>query len=556
MRWCLLVVLAFLAAPSMAHAALDSSPTTLSFTQDASDGASTPPKTSVVTNNTGSLVTFDLARVSGPSNPDFQVVSNDLIGDCSNRGGLFPGDSCNVRVTFDPSAASSPPSVEHDTVTVNAGSDSVSISLDGTGTFRQLTPSPDIDFGQQSIGAGATAARTATFTNSGTGPVNFSGPPALTGADAGQFQVVSNGCTGDLQPNTSCDVGVTFDPSSFGGKTAQVSVPSNAPPGVHVNLSGTGIQAQLTRAPDTLDFTQDVNAGPSAPQVATITNAGSEAVPISSVEISDRAQFTQLTGAGSDCTPSTTIPVGGTCQVRIAFDPSSKGPHSATVTVNSSAPPISIALNGNATLTALDVPDALDLGVLKVGIGKTALESSKVANIGTEPITLSSIRLRDPESARFLWASGLSGDCAAGRTLAAGESCDLRVLYVPQGDGTKTGTMTVDSTAGVKTLLVTAAGTPGLRIPAFSVRASKVRNRRLTVVVTPVGGTVSNIAVRIRSSSGAVVGSGTLTRATEERGVTVRLRSTLRPGRYVVSAGGRDLFAGIVTAAPRTFSVR
>jgi hypothetical protein len=547
MRWCLLFLA--LVFPATAQAAgMDANPTSLTFTRDVTDPPSAV-QTSVVTNNTGGPVGI---TVTGPSNPDFELLNDDLISDCSNQLGLFTGGSCRVRVQFDPSSTGT----VTDSVVVSDGTNDATISLMGTGTFRELTAGPALSFGQQSIGAGPTGAQSATFTNGGTGPITFSGAPVIGGADASQFQVTSNGCTGTLQPNTGCSVGVAFDPSSFGDKTAQVSVPSDAPPGAAVGLSGTGIQAQLTRAPDTLDFTQDVNAGPGAPQVATITNAGTEAVPISSVAISDPTQFTQLTGAGGDCTPSTTIAVGGTCEVRIAFDPSSKGPHSATVTVNSSAPPISIALNGNATLTALDVPDTLDLGVLKVGAGKTALESTQVANIGTEPITLNSIRLRDPESARFLWASGLSGDCAAGRTLAAGESCDLRVLYVPQGDGTKTGTMTVNSTAGVKTLLVTAAGTPGLRIPAFSVRASKVRNRRLTVVVTPVGGTVSNIAVRIRSSSGAVVGSGTLTRAAEERGVTVRLRSTLRPGRYEVSAGGRDLFAGIVTATPRAFSVR
>ena len=40
------------------------------------------------------------------------------------------------------------------------------------------------------------------------------------------------------------------------------------------------------------------------------------------------------------------------------------------------------------------------------------------------------------------------------------------------------------------------------------------------------------------------------------RGVTIRLRSNLRRGTYVATAGGRDLFAGIVTAPQRKFSVR
>src|SRR4051794_36516120 len=547
MRWCLLFLALVFAFPAAAQAAgLDANPTSLSFTDDVTD----PPvvKTSVVTNNTGGPVGI---TVTGPSNPDFKVLSDDLIGDCSKQLGLFTGGSCRVRVQFDPSTTGT----VTDSVVVSDGTNDDTIDLDGTGTFRQLTAGQALSFGQQSIGAGPTAAQSATFENTGTGPVTFTGAPVIGGADASQFQVTSNGCSGTFQPGDSCSVGVAFDPSSFGTKTAQVSVPSNAP-AAHVDLSGTGIQAQLSRAPDTLSFTQDVNAGPSSPQVATVSNAGSEAVPISSVSISDPIEFTQLTGGPNDCTPSTTVPVGGSCEVRIVFDPPTKGSKSASVTVNSSAPPISIALSGTATLTALDVPSGLDLGMLTVGDGTTERRSATVTNVGTEPVTLRSIRLRDPDTARFLWASGLGGDCAAGKTLAAGETCDLRVVYAPQSDGLQTGTMTVDTSAGVNTMLVTAAATPGLRIPAFSVRRSRIQNRRLTVIVTPLGGTVSNIVVRIRSSSGAVVASGTLIRAASERGVTLRLRSTLRPGRYVATADGRDLFAGIVKAPDRRFSVR
>jgi hypothetical protein len=348
---------------------------------------------------------------------------------------------------------------------------------------------------------------------------------------------------------------VAFDPSSFGDKSGHVTVPSNAPP-IQVDLTGTGIQAQLTRSPDTLSFTADVKAGPSAPQVVTVTNAGSEPVPIGSVVISDPADFTQLTDAPNDCTPSTTVAVGGTCELRIAFDPSTRGPKSASVTVSSSAPSISVALNGLATVAALDVPETLDFGALQVGVGKTAIQSSTVTNTGTEPITLQAIRLKDPDTARFLWASGLAMDCAPGRTLAAGETCELRIMFVPQSDGTKVGTMTVTSSAGVATLLLTAAGTPGLAIPAFRDRASRTQTRRLTVDVTPIGGVVSNIVVRVRSRSGALLGTGVLTRAGSQHAVTVRLRSPLKPGRYVASASGRDSFADVVTARPRDFRLR
>ena len=548
MRWCpLLLVLAFLGFAPAAHAAgFGANPTSLTFTQDITDGPSAA-KTSVVTNNSGAA---QFVSVTPPSSGTFEVLS-DQLSDCSNQVGLFDGESCNVRVRFDPTADGT----ITDSVTVSGGGNDATIDLSGTGTHRALDASPpSIGFGQQSIGAGPTAASAVTITNNGTGPVTL-GTPAIAGADADQFKVQSTDCAGVLQPNATCTVNVAFDPSTLGGKSAELDVPSNAPT-VKTDLTGTGIQAQLSRAPDTLGFTAEVGAGPSAPQTATITNVGSEAVPISSVSISDPQDFGQLTGGANDCTAGATVPVGGTCEVRIAFDPSTTGPKSATVTVSSSAPPISIALNGTATLLALDVPGTLGFAALEVGTGKTSIETSTVTNTGTDPVTLSAIRLKDPDTARFMWARGLATDCGAGGTLAAGETCDLRVVFVPQSDGTKVGTMTVDSTAGTKTLLITAAATPGLRIPAFSVRSSRTQGRRLSVTVTPLGGVVSNIAVRIRTRGGAVLGSGTLIRTGSERGVTLRLRSRLRPGTYVATASGRDLFADIVTAPSRTFRVR
>jgi hypothetical protein len=551
--WPLVLVLVFFALAPPAYAAgMDANPTLLTFTQDVNDGPSAV-QTSVVTNNTGSPVGIN---VTGPSKPEFTLLHDDLVGDCSNQIGLFTGGSCRIRVQFDPSADGT----ITDTVVVSDGMNDATVDLSGTGTHRALTASPTpIAFGQQSIGAGPTAVTEVKVSNAGTGPTTL-GTPAISGPDASQFELAPQ--PGDCpsggvlpQHDDFCLLHLRFDPSSFGDKSAHLDVASNAPL-VQVDLTGTGIQAQLSRAPDTLDFGAEVGAGPSAPQTATITNVGSEAVPISNVAISDPQDFSQRTGAGGDCTAGTTVPVGGTCEVRIAFDPSTKGPKSATVTVNSSAPPISIALNGTARLVALDVPGTLDFAALEVGTGQTSIETSTVTNTGTDPVTLGAIRLEDPDTARLMWARGLGSDCAEGRTLAAGETCALRIVFVPQSDGTKVGTMTVESTAGTKTLLITAAATPGLRIPAFSVRGRRTQNRRLNVIVTPVGGVVSNIAVRIKTRGGAVLGSGTLLRTGSERAVSLHLRSRLRPGTYVATASGRDLFADIVNAPPRQFRVR
>src|SRR5436309_1441226 len=151
MRWPLVsLALVFLAAAPAAQAAgVDATPAGLTFTQDVTDGPSTP-QTSLVTNHTGAAVF--ISSVTGPSSGDFELVA-DQLGDCSLRVGLFDGESCTVRVRFDPSAAGT----TTDSVVVSTSGGDARVSLSGTGTFRSLSPAPtSIAFGSRSIGAGPT----------------------------------------------------------------------------------------------------------------------------------------------------------------------------------------------------------------------------------------------------------------------------------------------------------------------------------------------------------------------------------------------------------------
>jgi hypothetical protein len=526
--------------------------TDLSFTRDIDDGPTTQQST--ITNTGNEPVPINAIAISGANAGDFTRLTGQA-SDCAIQT-LAVGATCKVRVAFDPSTTGSKTAA----VTVDSSAPDVTITLSGSATQTAVAVAPTaLAFPDREVGAGASAPKSATLSNTGTQPVTLSsiGMSGNTG-DFVRLGGQAGDCTDTitLTAGATCTLRYAFDPAATGTRSATVSVNSNAA-SVTLGLSGKGLQTTLERSPGALDFgRKDVDEGQTDYQVATITNPGADPVTVTGIAIGGRDADAFAIVSGTDCAAGAAVPGGGSCTVRVAFDPSSTGDKTAQLVVSSSGSSVAVDLSGFGAQTAIQVPATLDLGVLQVGSGDTARESSTVANAGTEPVTLRSIRLRDPDSARFLWASGLSGDCFAGRTLAAGESCALRVLYAPQSDGTKSGTVTVSSTAGVKTLLVTAAATPGLRIPAFSVRASRIRNRRVTVIVNPVGGTVSNIVVRLRSSSGTVVGSGTLTRAASERGVSVRIRSSLRPGRYTATASGRDLFAGVVSAPVRKFSVR
>jgi hypothetical protein len=116
--------------------------------------------------------------------------------------------------------------------------------------------------------------------------------------------------------------------------------------------------------------------------------------------------------------------------------------------------------------------------------------------------------------------------------------------------------MTLTSSAGVATVVLTGTGTPRLTIPAFSGKASSTKKRRLTINVTPIGGSVRSIVVQVKSSSGKVLGTGTLQSASRRRAVTVKLKAPLGRGSYRATARARDALGNAVSATPRVFRLR
>jgi len=120
------------------------------------------------------------------------------------------------------------------------------------------------DFGNQAVSAGPTAPFTFTVTNDGDADLTINGVSKF-GTDAGQFFIVNDNCTAEvLIPDEQCTVGVTFDPSSTGAKTATFRVTSNDPDEVTVDraLSGTG----TTGSPTNGNITIVLNAQPDSAQ--------------------------------------------------------------------------------------------------------------------------------------------------------------------------------------------------------------------------------------------------------------------------------------------------
>lgn len=124
----------------------------------------------------------------------------------------------------------------------------------------QLAPS-SLSFGSQDIAAGATGSQTITLTNTGNGSMTIASI-SLTGTDSSQFNIATNSCGSTLAAAGSCNLGVTFDPSTSGSKSAAVQVNDNAPGSPHqTTLAGTGTTTTIA-APTTLaNFWVDQDGG-------------------------------------------------------------------------------------------------------------------------------------------------------------------------------------------------------------------------------------------------------------------------------------------------------
>ncbi|MEA2286644.1 MAG: hypothetical protein QOJ21_2687 [Solirubrobacteraceae bacterium] len=233
----------------------------------------------------GGRITFGRVRVrvlNGP--PNSSVVANHPYGtttvdtDATGKGtttedigcGAAPcdfsvalGTTIGPFLTWDPRVGPAPPAgYVGDSVTPHAvvgspiGSNRFSVGAAATNLFTvqgKLAGPPvpvfngpgSTDFGTQPPGLPTT--RTVTIESFGVpaadGTSNLAvGAPAISGANAAEFGILANTCTGVSMPSgATCAITVAFNPAAPGAKTAVLDIPHNAQGALsHVALAGAG----------------------------------------------------------------------------------------------------------------------------------------------------------------------------------------------------------------------------------------------------------------------------------------------------------------------------
>lgn len=289
-----------------------------------------------IVNSGEATTTLNSVGFGGPNANNFWTNG----GDCWNGRMLQVGESCNVQVVFNP----------WDTVPYEAqlqayaAGATFSATLTGTGGRPQVEPdSMPTELGSATVGTMG-PVKTIVFSNHGNIAANFF-IGIVAGGDSGSFRLLDENCSlAPLAPSGSCTAHVRFTPQGAGPKLARMAFFGDDDSNTGAILSGEGVAAAVTLAPEAFDFGPQATNTRGAAHAFAVHNDGSSAMDLDSVAIVG-ADVDQFALAGDECSGVTLAP-GEECLVRVRFAPDSAGAKAATLRVRGTAGTFVAALSG------------------------------------------------------------------------------------------------------------------------------------------------------------------------------------------------------------------
>jgi len=203
------------------------------------------------------------------------------------------------------------------------------VILSGTGLAATVNLSTSsLTFSSQQVGT-QSSSQQVTLQNTGNAALSISSA-TLGGSNPGDFSL-SQTCGDSVAVGSNCTLSVTFTPTTYGARTAMVSMVDNAANSPQtITLAGTGTAPAADLSPSSLTFPGQFVGTSGLPQNITLTNNGNEPLTLSSVQ-SNSAEF----GATNGCTSS--LAAGVSCTISVFFDPSAAGTQTGTLTVTDNA---------------------------------------------------------------------------------------------------------------------------------------------------------------------------------------------------------------------------
>jgi hypothetical protein len=301
------------------------------------------------------------------------------------------------------------------------------ITAAATATTVAVAP-PSVAFASQQVQTQSTV-QSVTITNTGT-----IGMTVKQVAAGGDFAAVNN-CGASVAAGSSCDVQVTFTPTTTGARSATLTIYVNIAGGqVTVPLSGTGIPGgAIVLLPTSMNFgSSQIGVATTPPQNITISNTGGVVVNL---------QVPSTTGdfaiVANTCAASLAPNFG--CTVALAFTPTVTGQRSGIFSIADDVGTQTATLAGIGLAPATDTvsPTSLSFAAQLVGTA-SAGQAVTLSNSGDSPLT----SISDTVQGDFQAVNG------CGNSLVGHASCSIQVSYVPTKVGPETGALIIDDMYG------------------------------------------------------------------------------------------------------------
>ena len=381
------------------------------------------------------------------SNSDFSIISPEFPQTILTSGEI------DVEVSFAPSLVG----VEVGTLAVSSDDPDEGLEKIGLTGIGVAGPTPDIDIDDVSFNFGAavvgsTEVVEVCLSNVGNA---FLVVDSIV-SDHPAFSAVPSLLT--VSPGDSDCFSIHFTPSTLGIVSGSLVIHNNDPDESHVSIfvSGEGVpvsEPEIDLSADAHDF-GDVLVGTQSLWTLSMSNKGILDLTVFSVT-SNHTNFTVI----SPSFPQT-ISSGQSVNVEVAFQPTTEGFKSATLTIFSNDPDediLIVALTGNGVLIA---ESDIHLSENEHNFGGVEVGSSSnwtlgITNVGSMALTVESVVSSHSE---FIVVSP-----AFPQVLGAGGHVDVVVSFMPLSIGAKSGQLTVtsdDPDEGVLEVPVTGTGLP------------------------------------------------------------------------------------------------
>ena len=444
----------------VASAILTASTTTLTFPATAF-GASPAPTQTITITNTG-LTNLSVTSVAGLATADFSVANNCTTAVASNA-------SCTIVVSLLTGVAGAKSGML--AIASNGGNQNVAVSgtISGSASVSLNAPSGGLTFPNTTVSASSAATSgDVTLTNSGAAALTISAFTLPSDFALDQTPATSCKVVTPVAAHQTCTLSVMFTPGSAGAKTGALSIVHNgtASPAT-INLSGQGVAASTptpaaTLTPFTLpSFGNQTIGTASATKTVTLSNGGTKALTISTIQDSNGAEFIR-TGT---CTAGA-IAIGSSCTIIVSFNPVSAGAKSASITVTDDAGNVAngtqrIDLAGTGVASALPAPTlsatSFDFGNQGVNVSSVAKVLTVTNSSSTDILNISSIILSGTNLGEFTVDTTVANACAT--SVSASGSCNVSLIFTPTTSGVRNADLTLTTNATGSPHIIPLGGT-------------------------------------------------------------------------------------------------